>query len=95
MRSIFDFISFPGIADQDGGSHGVPGFSIDYLQVEIVLEGSNAEAKKNENWKIFVKIKFHQFFMKFTANFEKNKQNWKKTSWQWLVEQDSIPRLEE
>ena len=49
IHSIFNFISFPGIADQDGGSHGVPGFSIDYLQVEIVLEGSNAEAKKNEN----------------------------------------------
>ena len=78
MRSIFDFISFPGIADQDGGSHGVPGFSIDYLQVEIVLEGSSAEAKKNENFKISVKIKFSLIFHGIYSKFRKKHAKLKK-----------------
>ena len=30
MRSIFNFISFPGMADQGGGSEKVLSFSIDY-----------------------------------------------------------------
>ena len=71
IRSIFDFISFPRIADQDGGSHRMPSFSIDYLQVEIGDEGSNAEAKKNENFEIFVKIEFSLIFYEIYNEFQK------------------------
>ena len=46
MRSIFNFISFPGIADSDGGFDRAPGFSIDYSEVEI----EDLERQKNENF---------------------------------------------
>ena len=48
MRSIFNFISFPGIADQGGGFEKALSFSIDYLQVEIEDIGSNGGNRKNE-----------------------------------------------
>ena len=81
--------------DQDGDSDRAPSFFIDYLRVEIVYLGSNAEAKKMKILKFLWKSDFHQFFIKFTANLRKSNQNQIKISEQWLVEQDSIPRLEE
>ena len=51
MRSIFNFISFPGIADQGGGSDRTPSLSIDYFQVEIENIGRTLEAKKMKNLK--------------------------------------------
>ena len=51
MRSIFNFISFPGIADQGGGFEKALSFSIDYLQVEIEKVGSNGGITKMKNLK--------------------------------------------
>ena len=68
MRSIFNFISFPGIADQGGGSQKAPTFSIDYLQVEIENVGRNREAKKMKNFK---KMWFYQFQLKISNKFIK------------------------
>ena len=53
IRSIFNFISFPGIADQGGGSQKVLSFSIDYLQVEIEDQGCIGGGKKNEKCENF------------------------------------------
>ena len=58
MRSIFNFISFPGIADQGGGSEKVLSFSMDYSPGQNANKDCNAEAKKVKNLKIFVKIDF-------------------------------------
>ena len=46
MRSIFNFISFPGIADQGGGSEKVLSFSIDYSRGEIEDLGCSRGAQK-------------------------------------------------
>ena len=61
MRSIFNFISFPGIADQDVGFEKAPTSSIDYLQVEIENVDSNTGIKKMKKIKklMFSSI-FHQ-----------------------------------
>ena len=56
MRSIFNFISFPGIADQGGGFEKALSFSIDYLQVEIENVGGNGGAKNK---------KFEKFMFSF------------------------------
>ena len=58
IRSILDFISFPGMPDQ--GGHSVKGlsFSIDYSQVEIEDEGCTGGRKKMKNLKIFEKSFF-------------------------------------
>ena len=53
MRSIFNFILFPGMPDQGGDSEKVLSFSIDYSQGEIEDEGCIGERKKMKNLKIF------------------------------------------
>ena len=66
MRSIFNFILFPGIADQGRGFEKALSFSIDYLQVEIENIGSNGGAKKMKKLKNRC---FHQFFKKISEFF--------------------------
>ena len=61
--------------DQDEDSDRAPSFFIDYLRVEIVYLGSNAEAKKSENFEIFVKIRFSSIFHEIHSNFRKSNQN--------------------
>ena len=61
--------------DQDRDSDGAPTFFIGYLWVEIVYLGSNAEAKKSENFEIFVKIRFSSIFHEIQSKFRKSNQN--------------------
>ena len=72
MRSIFNFISFPGIADSGGHSDKVPSFSIDYLQVENVREGRNGSGKKMKNLKILEKNIFSNFSLILKQIHKKN-----------------------
>ena len=46
--------------------------SIGYSRVEIEDEDSNAEAKKNENVKFFLKIEFSLIFHEIYNEFPKN-----------------------
>ena len=64
--------------DQDGGSQKVLSSSIGYSRVEIEDEGSNAEAKKNENFEIFVKIEFSLIFHEIYSKFRKKHAKLKK-----------------
>ena len=68
MRSIFNFISFPGIADSDGGFDRAPGFSIDYSGDEI------EDVERQKKWKFLkiLKYVFFQFFGKLQSIFAKH-----------------------
>ena len=64
MRSIFDFISFPGMADQGGGSEKVLSFSIDYSWGETEDLGCIRGAQKMQiskfSWKSIFSSNLHQ-----------------------------------
>ena len=53
MRSIFNFILFPGMPDQGGDSEKVPSFSIDYSQGENKDFGCIGGAKIMKNLNFF------------------------------------------
>ena len=61
IRSIFDFISFPGMPDQGGHSVKKLSFPIDYLQAEIKDKGCTGGRKEMKNLKVFEKLNFIHF----------------------------------
>ena len=58
IRSIFNFISFPGIADQGGGFQKVLTSSIGYSGVEIENKGSNGGGQKMKRMKKLILSNF-------------------------------------
>ena len=77
MRSIFNFILFPGMPDQGGDSEKVLSFSIDYSQGKIEDEGCIGGRKKNEKIENFEKFEFFRFFIKFNSKLAKKSINFK------------------
>ena len=86
IRSIFNFISFPGIADQGGGSQKVLSSSIGYSGVEIEKMCSNRGSPKMQKMK---KLFFSNFLAILIASLRKIKPFINKKFMPWLVEQDS------